>query len=87
MSADTTLQSHQYRRIVLVQTMKNENELTEIKEKITSANAKRTKQSKRRDPDKMQKGEKDTHLTKRGIIMQLFSGVIIGLQAVRFFTD
>lgn len=87
MSADTKLQSHQYRSIVLVQTVKNENELTEIMEKITSINAERTKQSKRRDPDKMQKGEKDTHLAKRGIIMQLFSGVIIGLQAVRFFTD
>lgn len=36
---------------------------------------------------KMQKGVKDKHLTERGIIMQLFSRVIIGLQAVRFFTE
>lgn len=32
-------------------------------------------------------GGKDKHFTERGIIMQLFSRVIIGLQAVQFFTE
>lgn len=46
----------------------------------------RENRQRRRDADKMQKGGKDKHFTERGIIMQLFSRVIIGLQAVRFFT-
>lgn len=44
-------------------------------------------QTKRVDVEKMQKGGKDKHFTERGIIMQLFSRVIIRLQAVRFFTE
>lgn len=35
----------------------------------------------------MQKRGKDKHFTERGIIMQPFTGVIIGLQAVGLFTD
>lgn len=56
-------------------------------EKIIRIRAERTKQTKRSGADKMQKRGKDKHFTERGIIMQLFSGVIIGLQAVHFFTE
>lgn len=35
----------------------------------------------------MQRRGKDKHFTERGIIIQLFSRVIIGLEAVWFFTE
>ena len=56
----------------------------EAKERMTRIKGKR----ENRQREEMQtKCRRDKHLPERGIIMQPFSRVIIGLQAVRFLTE